>query len=203
MSNVIKPDNPFFNAMGKLGDLILLNMTFILFCVPIITIGSSVSALHTAIGKLSRNHESHVIRDFFLAFKENFKNSTIIWLILAAAGAIIYFAAFFIYRSQIGVLYIPFIFILTIYVFIFIYAFPLQAEFINTPLRILKNSLLTAVRHLPQTIGLVLIISLPICITLMLPEIIYITMVYWVLIGFSLASFISAFLYRSVFKLYK
>lgn len=202
MSGIIKPNNPFFNAMGKIGDLILLNVIFILSCVPVVTIGAALSALHISTDKISRNIESHVMRDFFLAFRENFKNSTVMWLILAAAGSLIYASARYI-ASGSGVLYIPFIFVLTLYIFILIYAFALQAEFVNTAPRILLNSLLTAVSNLPQTILLVLVICLPACVTFMLPEIIYATFMYWVLIGFSLSAFIADFIYRAVFKRYK
>lgn len=202
MSNAMKPDNPFFSAMSKIGDLALLNILFIISCMPIITIGCGLSSLHTAVSKLSKNRESHIARDYILAFKENFKNSTVMWAVLLAAGVVLAYFAAWLSRGDKPLLYIPYIFILTAYIFTVLYAFPLQAAFINTPGNILRNALLTALRHLPQTLLLVLIIYLPACITLMLPDIFYITFIYWVLIGFSLPAFISGFVYRSIFKLY-
>lgn len=177
MSNIMKPDNPFFNAMSKIGDLIFLNIIFIISCIPIITIGCSLSSIHTVINKLTKNQESHIPRDYILAFKENFKNSTIMWIIFLAAGAVLAGFTIAISRGSRPLLYIPYIFIITVYVFTLLYAFPLQAVFINTPMAIIRNALLTAVKHLPQTILLVLIVYLPGCITLMLPDIFYFTFI--------------------------
>lgn len=202
MSNVMKPDNPFFKLMSKIGDIIFLNIIFVVSCLPIITIGCGLSSVHTVINKLSNNQESHIARDYILAFKENFKNSTVMWMAFLTAGAVIAWLAMVISSGSQPLLYIPYIFIITIYVFTLLYAFPLQAVFINTPMAIMRNALITAVKHLPQTILLVLIVYLPGCITLMLPDAFYFTFIYWVIAGFSLSAFISGFVYRSIFKLY-
>lgn len=202
MSNIMKPDNPFFNVMSKIGDLIFLNIIFIISCIPIITIGCALSSVHTVVNKLTKNQESHIARDYIIAFKENFKNSTVMWVIFLAAGAVIAGFTVMLSRGSQPLLYIPYIFIVTVYVFTLLYAFPLQAVFVNKPTAIIRNALLTAVKHLPQTILLVLILYLPGCITLMLPGIFYFTFIYWVIIGFSLSAFIAGFVYRSIFKLY-
>lgn len=202
MSNIMKPDNPFFNVMAKIGDLIFLNIIFIISCIPIITIGCALSSVHTVINKLTKNQESHISRDYIIAFKENFKNCTVMWVIFLAVGAAIAGFTVILSRGSQPLLYIPYIFIITVYIFMLLYAFPLQAVFINTPTAIIRNALLTAVKHLPQTIVLVLIVYLPGCITIMLPDIFYFTFIYWVIIGFSLSAFIAGFIYRSIFKLY-
>ena len=39
--------------------------------------------------KMARNDDGYTIRSFFKSFKENFKQSTIIWLLLLLAGIIL------------------------------------------------------------------------------------------------------------------
>ena len=80
------------------------------------------------------------------------------WIIFLAVGAVLAVFTMVLSRGSQPMLYIPYIFIITVYVFTLLYAFPLQAVFINTPAAIIRNALLTAVKHLPQTILLVLIV---------------------------------------------
>lgn len=41
------PDSKFFAVMSKIGDFIVLNILFVITCIPIITIGTSFCALYT------------------------------------------------------------------------------------------------------------------------------------------------------------
>ena len=75
-------DNVVMRAIGKIGDLICLNVLWLICCIPVITIGASTTALYTVMLRLVRNEEGYIFRGFFKAFKLNFKQSTIIWIIL-------------------------------------------------------------------------------------------------------------------------
>ena len=90
MSRFFNPDNPIMEFIAKIFDLILLNLIFIFSCVPIITIGASTSALSYVTLKMVRNEEAYIVRSFFKSFKDNFKQATIINLIMIAVGAVLY-----------------------------------------------------------------------------------------------------------------
>ena len=47
----LSPDNKFFSAVSKIGDFIVLNLLFIITCIPVITIGASCCALYYTIKK--------------------------------------------------------------------------------------------------------------------------------------------------------
>lgn len=87
----IKTDNPVFNFMGKLGDLVLLNVTWLLCCLPVVTAGAATTALFYAARKLAANEEYRIWHDFFRSFRANFRQATVFWLgllcALAVAGA--------------------------------------------------------------------------------------------------------------------
>ena len=81
-------DNVVMRAIGKIGDLICLNVLWLICCIPVITIGASTTALYTVMLRLVRNEEGYIFRGFFKAFKLNFKQSTIIWIILLLLGIV-------------------------------------------------------------------------------------------------------------------
>ncbi len=202
---MLQPDNRFFQFMSRLGDLIVLNVIFVISCIPLFTIGAALSALHTMIDKMSRGHESYIIRGYIQYLKENFKNSTIIWIVYLPIEAFLIIGGIYLakYGSSNGILYIPYIFVTMILLFSFLYSFALQAIFVNTFGQILKNSLLTALRHLPYTLFLGIIVFLPLCISFLLPDFLPVTLTYWLLISFSFSAWLCGFIYRKVFAYYK
>lgn len=72
--------------MGRAADLMILNIVFIICCLPIVTIGASLTALHYVTLKMVRNEESYIVKSFFKSFKQNFKQATIINLIMLLFG---------------------------------------------------------------------------------------------------------------------
>ena len=90
MDRFFNMDNKFFTVMGRVADLIMLNVVFLICCLPIVTIGASLTALHYVTLKMARNEESYIIKSFFKSFKQNFKQATIINLIMLAVGAVLY-----------------------------------------------------------------------------------------------------------------
>ena len=58
-----------------------MNIYFVLTSIPIVTIGASFTALYTVTNKMVNDDEGPVKDEYFKAFKSNFKQSTIIWLI--------------------------------------------------------------------------------------------------------------------------
>ena len=90
MDKLFNMDNKFFTVMGRVADLIMLNVVCLICCLPIVTIGASLTALHYVTLKMARNEESYIIRSFFKSFKQNFKQATIINLIMLVIAAILY-----------------------------------------------------------------------------------------------------------------
>ena len=89
MDRIFNMDNKFFVFMGRVADLMILNILCIICCIPIITIGASVTAMYYVTLKMARNEESYIVRSFFKSFKENFKQATVIWLVALVAGLLL------------------------------------------------------------------------------------------------------------------
>lgn len=204
MKEHLSPDNPFFRAMGRLGDLILLNLIFLLTSLPLFTMGASVTALYSMTRDLSKNQESYLIRGYLKYFRSSFPKSTILWCIYVLCAVPLFYASVWLanFGNTRPLLFLPYIFLLMLYAFSLLYVFPLHATFENTIPLLIRNALLTAVGSLPYTILLMLLFYLPICFTILFPEFLALTLGFWLLIGCSLLSFGGGYLYRKVLSKY-
>jgi len=155
MGNLFNMDNAFFRFMGKLFDVVALNLVFIIVCIPIVTIGPAISALYYASVKSIRRDRSYPIKEFFKAFKRDFKQSFIVGLILVLAAAIIYvdirFVVDYIKNDFTAMRYVYLVIGLVIS-FISVYIFPLISRFSLKISGLFRLSFYLAIRHLLTTI---------------------------------------------------
>lgn len=173
MGRFFNMDNKFFVFMGRVGDLIILNILCLVCCIPVITIGASLTSLFYVTLKMVRNEESYLVRSFFKAFRQNFRQATIMNLIFLVMSAIIYMDIAIIGQmSGIAskVFVCMFALIGTLFAMTFLYAYPVLSKFYNTIRGTLQNAILMAIRHLPYTIIMLVIAALPVAGFFMAPS---------------------------------
>jgi len=205
MNKFFNMDNTFFSFMSRVADLMLLNILFIICCLPVVTIGASITAMYYVTLKMVRNEESYIAKSFFKSFRENFKQSTILWLIMLVAGILIFIDFNIVNQIQSTLTTIVrygLYFITFIYLLILIYLFPVLSKFYNSIKNTFQNALLMSIRHLPFSILLVVIWIAPIVVTFIHPTIFMYGLLVWILIGFSLLSFLCSLLLVKVFDHY-
>ena len=207
MDRLFNMDNKFFTFMSRVADLIILNLICIVCCLPVITAGASITAMFYVTMKMVRNEEAYIVRSFFRSFKQNFKQATIINVLMLLAGVLLYFDMN-ICRSIKGtlsqVLLVVFTMILVIYIMIFMYIYPVLAKFYNTIKNTLINAFLMSVRHLPYTILMVLISAAPVALLYFIQNgrtQLNILMVL-ILIGFSGVAYLNSFFFVKIFDKY-
>ena len=88
MNRLFGMDSPLMVALMKIGDLLCLSVLWLVFSLPIFTIGASSTALYAAVFYCLRRNEAGVWKHFWKAFRENFKRSTLAWLIELAVLAV-------------------------------------------------------------------------------------------------------------------
>ena len=81
MGNFFSTDGPLFEGMVYIINIIYVSVLWILFSIPIITIGASSTALYYTVTKVIRHGRSYIFREFWQSFKSNLKQSTVVWLI--------------------------------------------------------------------------------------------------------------------------
>ncbi len=85
MHKLLDVNNPIMRFLTAVFDLMALSSFWLIFSVPIVTIGASSAALYSAVYHHVRNGEDYLWHSFWSAFKENFKRSTLAWLVALAA----------------------------------------------------------------------------------------------------------------------
>lgn len=205
MNRIFNMDNGFFRVMGRVADLMILNILFLLCCIPIITIGPAITALYYVTLKMVRNEEAYIIRSFFKSFKENFKQALIIWIFVIIAVVMLFFDFRIISMANDTVLNVLryvlfalcFIFAMTLS-----YVFPVLSKFYNSIPATLKNSLLMSIRHLPRTILILFLNIAPVVITLWFPTAMFYGTPLWLILGFAVIAFANSYLFVKIFDNY-
>lgn len=192
-------DSPLMQALNKVADLMWLNVLTMIGCIPIITIGASLTAMHYTALKIARDEECYITKDFVKSFKLNFKQATLIWLIILFFLVILAGDFYIMKYSGIefgNVMRIILIVISFIALFAMTFVFPVLAKFDNTVLRTIKNAFLIAIMQFPKTILMMILSVLPIGLFLLFPQIMPITFLF----GLSAPAWASAKLYSKFFK---
>ena len=159
----------FFSYDSKFGQLFLklaygccLNILWLVCSLPIVTIGASTTALYYTSFKIAKDEGSYITKMFFHSFKQNFRQATVIWLIMLVTGLIIGADAVLLYRLRatstgtvavIWTLLLAAIFACMIaYAIVLAYIFPLLSIASNTTANMFKNAFLIGTHYLFVTI---------------------------------------------------
>lgn len=199
-------DNMFVRMLNRLGDAMILSVLFVIGCVPVFTIGASVTATYYAAMKGVKGDDGYVFKNYVKSFKENFKQSTIIWLIMAGLlfvfGVDLWFwlkqwqdARVEMAKPMIAVSVV----LLSVVIFITMYVFPLQSKFDNKTSVQIRNAFLLSIKNFPITLLLVVL-------TAVIAWAIYyqtaIAVVGFGLFGFGFCAYIYAYFMSICFKPY-
>lgn len=176
MSNFFDSDNGFMQGFTKVTDTLILSILWLVCCVPVVTVGAASSALYYAFHKSIRQNRSYAWREFFAAFKSNFKRSTGIWLILLvfmlmSLVACLLLGAMRDSTPMAGVCLVMGVVILCFTAVWCIYALAYQARFENTMGAVLKNSALLTFANLPRSILLLILFAAAVIAVIYMPVI--------------------------------
>ena len=162
MNHLLNPENTILKFICKVTISAWINILWLICSLPIVTIGASTTALYYVTLKLVRDEEGNIVQQFFCAFRENFKKSTMIWLILLFFGVILGLDSYVLYHLHTENIFWTLcsavvIVICILYIMILLHIFPLLARFENTIRATFFNSFLVGVRYLFCTIMLMVI----------------------------------------------
>ncbi len=199
---MFKLDSPLMNFLNKVADIMILNCIVIIFSIPIFTAGAALTAAYYMGYKMVKNEESYILKGFWHSFKDNFKQSTILWIImLVIVGVIVadYRIVLFSGIAFSSNMRIMMLVVTVVFAMGAAYVFPMQARYTNTVKNTLKNSILMALAHLPTSFLLVVVCALPIALVIFVPQILPAT----VLLALGLVIYFQSFLLMRVFGKYE
>ena len=199
-------DGPFLSGLTKMADVFILNLLLILCSLPIFTFGAAYTALYYVTLKMAKDEECYIAKAFFKSFKQNFKQGTVIWLIILAIGIIIgvdfkvmngEYAGIIMPEAIAKVMYIVIMASVILFSFMTSYIFPLLAKFDNRIKNTFKNALFMSIRHFPYTLLIIIINVVPLFIMYLSPK--ALILVFFV---FGLCAYCNSFFFVKIFKLY-
>ena len=194
-------DGPLFTGLSRMADMVILNLLFMACCIPVITIGASATALSYVMLKMRDGTEGYIARSFFRAFKQNFRQATVLWLILLAASGILFFDFRMASMMQgFGWMRVIVVIGAILWAMITLYVFPLVARFENTTMNMLRNALLLALANAPKTILMIAVLVGAVVITFFNTTTMSYGLLIWFLAGFSVLAWINTRLLYGIFQ---
>lgn len=197
--NIFEEGSLFQRFLNKTADLLILNLITLLMCIPIITAGASLTAMHYVLLKMVRGEEGYIVKSFFRSFKRNFIQATLLWVIFLAVWALMGSNLYMIIQGSgkypiwlpssilVGALFL---------IIIMIYAFAMLSRFDATVFHTLVNAVLLTFGELPRSLEMLVITIVPLAafvfVTVLLPLL--------VLFGFSVPGYACAMVYDPVFR---
>lgn len=156
-------DSPLMGLLRGVLNYVLLSLLWILFSLPLATIGASTSALYYTAKNALLEEKGYLFSTFWKGFCDNFKQSTVLWLCLAAVGILIWqdiriMRAISDAAWSVALQCVHYL-IAVLLVIIFLYGMPHIARFKNVLRQIVKNSIILGIRHLFNTVFILLIIT--------------------------------------------
>ena len=207
MRNFFDIDGPLIEGLTKVADIVILNLLFIVCSIPIITIGASWTAMYYVTLKMVKNEECYIVKSFFRSFKQNFKQATLIWLIMLFIGFILYFDVKVmggeygqVIAASSGVAKVMSVLLMAatvFYLLVISYVFPVLSRFDNTIKNTMKNALFMSIKHFPLTIVILVVILVPLAIVYMNPRLFIL-----IFVIFGLIAYITSYSFVKIFKNY-
>lgn len=195
----------FNRIFGFLGQMILLNLLWMVCSLPVVTAGASTTALFYCTLKLHKDKDIRVIRDFFKSFRQNFGQSTMAWLLLLLAGGVIWMekealtsmpgSMGQIFGWVLGAAAIPL-------ALIALYIFPTIAAFENKLGRLISNAFYFAVKKAGYALAVAVVTILPMTMTLVDAKLFPVYLFIWLTVGFSLTAYGDSWFMWRVFRPY-
>lgn len=155
MGGFFSSDGPLYQFLDKVGHLIMLNVIWLLCCLPVITIIPATTAFYYATIKSIRRGHGYAYREFFTSFKNNLARGIPLSLVLVALGLLLTFnfkVAWQAQTKQSMAFAIIYLLLLFFYAGFVVYICPVLSRF-SIRVRVLcRMASIMVFRHLPVTI---------------------------------------------------
>lgn len=169
----------YTGMIGKIFDLLLLGILWILCCLPVFTIGASTTALYYSVVKAVKKGKGYAFQEFFHAFRVNFVPATGIWAVVAGVTFVVQLNMGILMQKTsgyTGLFFICFYFLVSVFVFaLSCYVFPALSRFDMSAGWIVKLGMYMAVRYLLTTLAVFLVIGCVLALFWALPMSIFFT----------------------------
>lgn len=191
------PDSKFAKVMTGLGEMMILNICWILASLPLLTVGAANVAMYTMMGRRLRDEDSGTIVPFFKAWWSNLKTGSLFWtaqVFVTISLSLIFFLPLPGFLKVIAAV------LLALVTLLFSVIYPQIARFRNRWFAILKNAVILLVLRLKWVLLNALVLLVPVIFFLLAPmEFLQFGFI-WILFGFSGLFYLSARLTQKILE---
>ena len=187
MKQIFNIDGPVFQFLSRVADLVIVNVLFLVCCVPVVTAGASLAAMTKVCQDIVLDTSSGVVKPFFRAFRSNFKQATAVWLVLLLLTASLVCDRLLIDAYLTGGVAAALQGLVAVLALgqlaVSCYLFQLIVRYENTLRQHTVNALILAVTKLPRTLLMTALAAIPFAICYFSVVTFLKTLSFWVIIG--------------------
>lgn len=199
MSRLFAYDAPLSRALNLVGDLILLNLLWLLFSLPLFTMGAATAALYASADR--RSSAPRPAAAFCAAFRACFRQATLLWAPLLLWGGVL--AANLIFIPTLegtpkSVLLGLTLVLCLLFLSLISYLFPLLALRPAPAATLLGRALVLSMRHPLRTLAILTANLFPALLFLLSPGWFFRLIFVWPLIGAAAIAYGNLFHFRSL-----
>lgn len=202
MARIWNTDSSVAKKLALLTNLILLNVLWLLCCIPVITAGASTAAMYSVSFAYHKGETDSVLKPFFRAFRKCFRQSTVFWVIFLLLAALLFFDVMYLLSLEHSLLWLPVALVAALAVIAASYVFPQIALFDNTLPSMIRSSFSLFILNLIPSVTTVLVNLFPWAMLLFLPKLFLASLILWTLIGFSASAYLNSYLLLKIFQKY-
>ena len=197
--NIFEEGSPVQRFLNKMADLLILNIITLLMCLPIITAGAALTAMHYVLLKMVRGEEGYILRSFFRSFKREFRQATVLWILFVALAALMASNLVMVLQgSGRYPIWLPssIVVVAVLELMFMIYTFAMLSRFDDSIYHTLLNAVTLTFAELPRSLEMAVITIIPLIaffrVSILLPVLI--------LFGLSVPGYACAMIYDPVFR---
>ena len=197
--NIFEEGSPFQRFLNKMTDLLVLNLVTLLMCLPVITAGAALTAMHYVLLKMVRGEEGYIVKSFFRSFKRDFRQATVLWILYVALAALMVSNLVLVLEgSGKYPLWLPSsILVVGLLALMFmIYTFAMLSRFDNSIYHTLLNAVTITFSELPRSLEMAVIVLVPLLAFVRFPAL----LPFVVLFGLSVPGYGCAMVYDPIFR---
>lgn len=205
MKSLFSLENPLMQILTRVCDLMIINLLFLISCVPVFTVGAAICGMTKVCQAIVMGDERGIWKLYVSGFKDNFKQATIAWLgtVLVAASLVCYWLIVVNFcRGTLATILLILMAVLAVVALSHVvYLFPLIARYNNSLREHLKNAGILAITRLLLTPLLIVFTVIFFLLPFISLQAYLQTLIFWVIIGFSFLSYMANLMLKPIYQI--
>jgi uncharacterized membrane protein YesL len=206
MNSLFSADSDLMRGLTRLADVMILNFLFIVTSLPVVTLGASLTALNFTAMRIGTGECVSVSADYFRSFRRNFRQATLVALILLGLVAVLAAWYLVITTLEVGAL-AQFVLLAIWYVLAFnfaimsLFVFPYLASFDGRTRDVFRNARLLSWKHPLTSLAALAVVSPAVTVTVFYPQMTGYGLL-WLGVGFGGIATINGLMFSRLFSTY-